>query len=146
MKNSVALTVWVGVMGLGAFVTGVTMADASPKSQWDGAYTATQAHRGESLYSQYCTMCHGPDLLGGEMAPPLIGGTFQANWNELTLGDLFDRIRISMPQNAPGSLSRQQYADILSYLLSKDGYPAGQSELPPQTEALKETKYLSTKP
>jgi len=151
MKNSVALVALFAVISLGAFVTRVTMADSSPKSsspksQWDGAYTADQAQRGESFYAQYCVMCHGPDLMGGEMAPPLIGGTFQANWNDLSLGDLFERIRISMPQNAPGSLSRQQVADILSYMLSKDSYPAGQSELPAQSEALKETKYLSAKP
>jgi mono/diheme cytochrome c family protein len=132
-------------VGLSAFAIRATTAD-TPKSQWDGAYSAAQAHRGEPLYSQYCLECHGPDLMGGEMAPPLIGGTFQANWNELTLGDLYERIRTSMPQNAPGSLRRQQYADILAYMLSKDRYPAGQAELPADAETLKETKYLSTKP
>jgi quinoprotein glucose dehydrogenase len=145
MKNSVALVVLFAAVSFCVFVT-VTFADSSPKSQWDGAYTKPQADRGESLYSQHCAICHGPDLLGGEMAPPLIGGTFQSNWNELSLGDLFERIRTSMPLNAPGSLSRQQCADVLAYLLSKDSYPAGQSELPTQTETLKETKFLSTKP
>ena len=91
-------------------------------------------------------MCHGADLLGGEMAPPLIGGQFHANWNELSLGDLFERIRTSMPLNAPGTLSRQQCADILAYMLSKDGSPPGEAELPPQTESLKETKFLGSKP
>jgi mono/diheme cytochrome c family protein len=143
MKNNrVVLTAFVS-LSLSAFVA---LAGDSPKSQWDGAYTKAQANRGESLYTQHCLICHGSDLLGGEMAPPLIGGTFQSNWNELTLGDLFERIRTSMPLTGPGTLSRQQYADILSYLLSKDGYPAGQSELPTQTEVLRETKYLSVKP
>jgi quinoprotein glucose dehydrogenase len=128
-------------------VVGVTMAESSaPKSQWDGAYSKAQALRGEPLYSEHCVMCHGTDLMGGEMAPPLIGGTFHSNWNELTLGDLFERIRTSMPLNAPGTLSRQQCADILSYMLSKDGFPAGQSELPTQTEVLRETKFLGAKP
>ena len=48
------------------------------------------------------------------MAPPLAGGAFNANWNGLSLGDLVERIRISMPQNSPNSLSRQQYVDILA--------------------------------
>jgi mono/diheme cytochrome c family protein len=145
MKLRVVFAALFAVIGLGALVTRAT-ADASQKSQWDGVYTKTQAARGELLYVQNCLMCHGADLLGGEMAPPLVGGTFQSNWNELTLGDLFERIRVSMPLNAPSSLSRQQYADILSYLLTKDSYPAGQSELPAQTESLREIKFLSSKP
>jgi quinoprotein glucose dehydrogenase len=145
MKNRIVSTA-LFALSAGALVTSITLASSPLKSQWDGAYTKAQAGRGESLYSQHCAICHGPDLLGGEMAPPLIGGTFQSNWNELSLGDLFERIRTSMPLNAPGSLSRQQCADVLAYLLSKDSYPAGQSELPTQTETLKETKFLSTKP
>jgi mono/diheme cytochrome c family protein len=145
-KYGAALVGLFAVLSVSAFVTRVTMAGSSPKSQWDGAYTKAQAQRGETLYTQHCEICHGPDLLGGEMAPPLIGGTFQSNWNEQSLGDLFERIRTSMPMNAPGTLSRQEAADILSYLLSKDSYPAGKSELPTQTEILKETKFLSTKP
>jgi hypothetical protein len=51
-----------------------------------------------------------------------------------------------MPLNAPGSLNRQQYADVLAYLLSKDRYPAGKTELPTQTDVLNNTKYLANKP
>jgi mono/diheme cytochrome c family protein len=109
-------------------------------------YTEDQAKRGEALYGQYCASCHGADLAGGEMAPGLTGGEFTANWNELTLGDLFERIRVSMPQNAPGSLTRQQNADILSYILHKMNVPAGKEELPSQTEALKEIKFTAQKP
>ena len=145
MSNKVALAALLSLMTCGVLVMQAT-ADEPSKSQWDGVYSKEQAHRGETLYSENCLMCHGADLLGGEMAPPLIGGTFQSNWNELTLGDLFERIRVSMPLTAPGSLSRQQYADILSYMLAKDNFPAGKSDLPTQTESLKEIKFLSTKP
>jgi S-disulfanyl-L-cysteine oxidoreductase SoxD len=146
MKNRIALVATLMALALGAFATRNTMADSSPKSQWDGVYTKVQAQRGEPLYAQNCFMCHGQDLLGGEMAPPLIGGQFQSNWNEQTLGDLFERILVSMPLNAPGSLSRQQTADVLAYVLTKDNYPTGQSELPTQTQTLKEIKFLSAKP
>jgi mono/diheme cytochrome c family protein len=145
MKNRIALAAVLAAIGVSVCVS-ASLADAPARSQWDGVYAAAQAHRGESLYAEYCVICHGQDLLGGEMAPPLIGGQFQSNWNQQTLGDLFERIRVSMPLNAPGTLSRQQSADILSFLLSKDGYPAGQSELPAQTESLQATKFLSSKP
>lgn len=144
MKSRAKLFACFGI-AFGALVIGKSMADA-PKSQWEGAYSKAQSQRGEALYAEHCLVCHGADLLGGEMAPPLIGGQFHSNWTDLSLGDLFERIRTSMPLNAPGTLSRQQCADILSFMLSKDGAPAGQSELPPQTEALKEIKFLGSKP
>jgi len=105
-----------------------TKADGS-RSVWDGVYTDEQAKRGAPLYSQYCASCHGPDLTGGEMAPALVAGDFTSEWNGLTLGDLFERMRTSMPQNDPGGLSRQQNADILAYMLSSNKFPAGTTEL-----------------
>ena len=127
-------------------VTPVTVSAQGAKSQWEGVYTDEQAKRGEKLYAEQCSSCHGPDMNGGEMAPGLTGGEFTSNWNDLSLGDLFERMRISMPQNAPGSLSRQQNADILAYILNKGNYPAGQTELPTQTEALNGIKFVAVKP
>jgi mono/diheme cytochrome c family protein len=124
----------------------VTVSAQGAKSQWDGVYTVEQAKRGEKLYAEKCASCHGPDMAGGEMAPGLTGGEFTANWNDLSLGDLFERMRISMPQNAPGSLSRQDNADILAFMLNKGSYPPGSAELPTQTEALNQVKFLAMKP
>ena len=69
-----------------------------------------------------------------------------ANWNGLTLGDLFERIRKTMPQNAPGKLSRQQNADLLAFLLSFNKFPAGKTELYRQAEMLKEIRFVAEKP
>ena len=115
-------------------------------SVWDGVYTDEQAKRGTPLYSQFCASCHGPDLTGGEMAPALVGGDFSSNWNGLPLGDLFERMRTSMPQNDPGGLSRQQNADILAYMLSSNKFPAGKTELPSETGALKQIRFEAVKP
>jgi len=76
----------------------------------------------------------------------LAGGEFLSTWNGLTLGDLFERIRISMPQDHPGKLSREQNADILSYILSVNKCPAGKKDLPHQTEILKEIRFEASKP
>ena len=116
-----------------------------PRSVWDGVYSAEQAKRGEAVYGEQCSACHGGALEGGEMAPPLAGGTFNANWTGLTMGDLSERIRVSMPQNNPGSLNRQQCADILAFMLSVGNFPAGKTELPRDTEALKQIAFESTK-
>jgi S-disulfanyl-L-cysteine oxidoreductase SoxD len=107
------------------------------RSVWDGVYTEDQAKRGAVVYAKECASCHGADLNGGESAPPLVGGTFLSNWNTLTVGDLFERIRESMPQDNPGRLSRQQDADVLAFMLQANEFPAGKTELDKQTEVLK---------
>ena len=136
-----------GSLAVAGVVVGTALSlAAQAKSQWDGVYSAEQAKRGQGLYAEKCASCHGPDLTGGEMAPALVGGEFSANWNDLSVGDLFERIRISMPQNDPGSLSRPQNADILSFILERNKAPAGSAELPSQTEALNQMKFLAAKP
>jgi len=136
----------IGLVVLAA--TGARRASAGEPmpSQWDGVYSLDQAKRGEPLYSENCAACHAPDLSGGELAPPLTGGDFAANWDGLTLGDIFERIRVTMPQNNPGALTRAQKIDVLGFILYKGNYPAGETELPSQTEVLKTISFVATKP
>ncbi len=115
------------------------------RSVWDGVYTDDQAKRGRALYGDHCGSCHGASLEGGESAPALTGGEFLSNWNGLTVGDLFERIRSTMPQNKPRSLSREVNADILAYIFSANQFPAGQAELPHAAEVLKEIKIEASK-
>ena len=124
---------------------GATVRAQPTKSVWDGVYSQAQADRGKDLYATQCASCHGPELTGGEMAPALSGGEFLSNWDGLTIGDLFDRIRLSMPQNAPGSLSAQQNADVLAFLLSANKFPAGTEELPKEGMILKGIKLEAKK-
>jgi hypothetical protein len=79
-------------------------------------------------------------LEGGDMTPPLVGGAFTSNWNDLTLGDLFERIRMTMPLDNPGKLSRQQNADVIAFILKTNEWPSGTTELPPDAGALKRIK------
>ena len=116
------------------------------KSIWDGVYSEAQAARGKALYAESCASCHGGELTGGEMAPPLAGGEFMAGWDGLTIGDLFERVRISMPQNAPGSLSGQQNADILAFMFNSNKFPAGTTEMPKEAGILKQIKFEVKKP
>jgi len=135
-----------GIVLPGAIGGRGAVAGQALQSQWDRVYSLPQAKRGETLYVQNCAACHAVDLTGGEIAPALTGGEFAATWNELTLGDLFERIRVSMPQNDPTSLSRAQKADILAYVLFKGSYPDGEAELPSQTEVLRTISFLAMKP
>jgi S-disulfanyl-L-cysteine oxidoreductase SoxD len=123
-----------------AFFATVLIAQSTTRSVWDGVYTSEQAARGSALYSSRCASCHGTALTGGESAPPLAGGDFLSNWYGLTAGDLFDRIRISMPANSPGSLKRDEVADVLAFVLSMNQFPAGKTDLERETEALKQIR------
>ena len=120
--------------------------DKSGKTVWDAVYSAAQSKRGETAYGQYCATCHGPDLMGADVAPPLTGVEFTSGWNDLTVGDLFERLRITMPADKPGSVSVQDNADIVAFLLAKNGFPAGQTDLSVQVESLKAIKILTQKP
>jgi quinoprotein glucose dehydrogenase len=116
------------------------LAAQTSRSVWDGVYTSEQAARGSALYASNCASCHGSALGGGESAPPLTGGEFFSNWNGLTVGDLFERIRISMPADRPGRLTREQNADIVAFMLSVSEFPAGKSQLDRQAEVLKQIR------
>ncbi len=107
-----------------------------PTSVWDGAYTEEQATRGESAYERECATCHLADLLGDGIAPALVGAAFDFRWSDLSVGDMFVAIRATMPQGAPASLSPRAYADIVSYLLQRNDFPAGDGELPTDEAAL----------
>ena len=146
--QSMARVVGVGavVMALAVCGAGTEVVARQARSVWDGIYTAEQAQRGEPLYQQSCAECHGPDLAGGEMSPGLVGGEFVWNWNGLAVGDLFERLRVSMPQGAPGSVSRQEKADILAFLLEANDFPAGDTELANRTGMLAGINFLAQKP
>ncbi len=105
-------------------------------SVWDGAYTEEQATRGEGAYERECATCHLADLLGDGIAPALVGPAFDFRWSDLSVGDMFVAIRATMPQGAPASLSPRAYADIVSYLLQRNDFPAGDNELPTEEAAL----------
>lgn len=104
---------------------------------WDGIYTEAQAARGRAIYAAPCGRCHGarldgapddPDMLP---SPPIGGWKFFRNWNGRTLGTLYEYTRTNMPANNPASLSAQEFADLIAYMLLVSGAPAGAAELAP---------------
>jgi mono/diheme cytochrome c family protein len=116
------------------------------KSVWDGVYTDEQARRGEALYGERCVRCHGPGYMGGtDGATALVGPTFNGNWNGVTLDQMLDRVRLTMPQDKPASLSRAQTADALAFILSINKIPSGKTELPRQAEILALIRYTAAK-
>ena len=127
------------------FLQAIILVSAQGKTTLDGIYSEAQASRGEKVYAASCVSCHGEDLSGGGQTPPLAGKEFNGDWNDLSMGDLFDRTHLSMPADKPGSLTPEQTVDVISYLLKKGSFPAGQADLPTDTAALKAIKFVSPK-
>ena len=119
---------------------------ATGSSTWSGVYTEAQAKSGLAAYAKHCSECHLEDLAGDGFAPGLKGPEFMNNWNGLTVGELFDRIRVSMPPSNPNSVTPKEKADIVAHLLKQNGFPVGKTELASQMEPLKAIKFEATKP
>lgn len=93
-----------------------------------GLYTYEQSQRGSDVYAGNCRSCHTPDTHTGPV--------FVSTWQGRTLADLYTYIRERMPKNDPGSLSPQEYIDVISYLLRMNKQPMGELELAPDSAAL----------
>jgi mono/diheme cytochrome c family protein len=122
------------------------LAIAQTQTTQTGVYTEAQARRGNAVYGQACASCHGPELEGDRQAPPLAGSEFDRDWDGRPLADLFDRIRTTMPGDAPGTLKSGEVADVLAFMLEKGRHPAGSMELPADSELLKAITYAAPKP
>lgn len=120
---------------------GVVVSAQQRLTQWDGVYTIAQAKRGEPLFMDKCAYCHRDEATGGQQilitpAPALSGPGFAGRWNDRSLDQLLVTIIATMPQWEGGTLSRQEAADILAFILQDSSYPAGAVELPPDTGML----------
>jgi hypothetical protein len=63
------------------------------------------------------------------------------DWNGMTVGDLFDKMQASMPADKPGSLSRDQNASLVAYLLSANKFPSGSADLSSDAEHLRQIRF-----
>jgi mono/diheme cytochrome c family protein len=98
-------------------------------SVWDGVYTAAQAERGKATFDVSCSRCHNSDLSGSERGPTLVGDKFLSTWLDGSLEPLFSFIRDMMPQGSANIVSDDSKADILAYILQRNSFPPGKTEL-----------------
>jgi len=106
------------------------------KTTWDGVFTTAQAERGkQNFLTGRCGGCHKLDLTG-DRGPALKGDDFLAHWENGSVVTLFDKIRETMPPNAPNETTDDAKIDIVAYLLQQNGYPAGKNELRAEADSL----------
>jgi mono/diheme cytochrome c family protein len=109
-------------------LTACASAGSLPAGPVPAYYTADQAARGQRTFSTICAVCHGRNEFTGPI--------FRVTWMADPIGAIFDHIATKMPQNRPGSLTPQQYIDVVAYMLQLNRRPAGDRELPPDPELL----------
>ncbi len=118
-------------------LAGSEHATAQVPDQGDGLYTTAQAEVGAVLYEDQCSSCHGElAAFFPEMAALLADHTFRARWTSRPLGELFTLIQDEMPQDAPGTLSREETTNLLAYILRGNRLPAGTTPLSDDVDRL----------
>ena len=114
-----------------------------PTSSSSPSYGKDQADRGKAIYSQYCSKCHLDNLKGNcpaedlsttsyicaapGNAPALIGGSFMQRF--YSVGDVYSRVKWTMPADKPNSLSVEDNLSLVAYLLQANNIPAGKEDL-----------------
>ena len=116
---------------------------ALAQSLTEGAYTEEQALLGQVLYYQHCLACHGEMMEGVDQAPPLAGPQFSSTWNGVSLLALVERME-TMPPDKPGTLSRQDNVDLLTYMLWYNGLPLGSKTLAAERDVLADMTFETT--
>jgi quinohemoprotein ethanol dehydrogenase len=101
----------------------VTAADAGVLTDAQQA-ASDQVDTGKRVYAASCASCHSDDLSGSDRGTALVGPSFIAAWRARDALALLQRIRTTMPATAPGTLSDDQYAAIVAYLLRANGNAA----------------------
>jgi mono/diheme cytochrome c family protein len=128
------MTRWLAPITVCMFLVGAGEAGAQPSTKQaprttkSGVYSPAQANRGADVYMGMCKNCHTPEF---HTAP-----AFTAKWNGKPLSVLYEYIRDEMPKNEPGSLSEQEYIDVLAYVLKLNHMPSGKAELSPESKKL----------
>ncbi|MGE0464202.1 MAG: cytochrome c [Vicinamibacterales bacterium] len=130
-----------GLLGAGAIllwaVGGAAGAAQPARSVNDGVYTTAQAERGAKIFDKTCTACHD--------TARFTGAEFTSAWTGLPLKGLFDAVQ-TMPEDNPGSLPPQEYADIIAFFLQLNQYKPGESELMGNAEAMGAVAMEARKP
>ncbi len=92
-------------------------------------FSVRQVARGRGYFREICVSCHESDEFEGR--------SFQRQWRGQTVRDMYTSIAYSMPDDNPGGLPGQTYADVIAYILELNGYEAGDTELTTDRTAMR---------
>jgi mono/diheme cytochrome c family protein len=133
MKLSVISKCWTflltaSILAVASDASGQGPSANGQRSTKEGVYNREQWMRGRDIYAGLCASCHP--------AATHTGVAFTKSWAGKQLSELFGFLRERMPKSDPGSLSEQEYVDVISYMLRVNGMPQGNDELPADSLSL----------
>jgi cytochrome c5 len=108
----------------------------SVQAQESIEFTAEQVANGEAIYKETCQICHGSRLSNGQFGTPLRGNFFKNTWKGKTLGELVQNTYEKMPPDNVMSMSMQQYAEVISFILSRNDIEPGDTAIEGHIETL----------
>ena len=103
-----------------------SQAPQKPKTVWDGVYTEAQANRATGVFGASCAGCH---TLTPDGNRPLSGESFWQSNTQKSVAELLGYVSKNMPNGNGGSLSPENYNDLVALILKSNGFPAGPTEL-----------------
>jgi hypothetical protein len=84
-------------------------------------YNQAQAKQGLATYDRKCATCHD----GGTMGPELWGENFLTAWADKDLLALYMRMKDTMPEDNPGSMTEAETLGVVAFVLQQNEFPAG---------------------
>jgi alcohol dehydrogenase (cytochrome c) len=103
------------------------------------SFTIAQADAGETLYRSTCAQCHGANLDDGGLGAPLRGPQFIQKYGGKQAAELFEVTQTTMPVGNPGTLTPEQYARLVAFILRENSIVPGETELPSDYASLERT-------
>ena len=98
-------------------------------AQSPAGFTASQAAQGTASFVEVCASCHGAALDDGQYAPPLRGAAFLGKWGGKSADQVFNYMTRHMPPDRPKTMSADEYAQILAFILSENNVAPGAAAL-----------------
>ncbi len=108
---------------------GLSLPTPQTFAQADITFTAEQVASGQAKYKEVCQICHGSSLANGQFGTPLRGSFFRDKWKGKSLGELQQFLYEKMPPDKVMSLTPEQHADLLAYILSRNDMMPGETAL-----------------
>jgi S-disulfanyl-L-cysteine oxidoreductase SoxD len=108
----------------------------APDEEHDGWFLDIQVERASTVFAERCVRCHGAALQGIGVAPSLAGENFLERWDGERVSDLFWVVRHLMPLDDQGTLLPETAADLVAFILARNGFEAGDRALPPDEAIL----------
>ena len=93
-----------------------------------GYFRPVQAVRGKRTFAGVCSECHSNSDFRGR--------DFEWNWRRQTVRNLYAEMSQTMPEDDPGSLTDEQYIDVIAYILELNDYPSGEVALSATNEVM----------